>query len=452
MPPESSVRILFVGDMHLGLLPSSVPDAVIDQGGFSARDLGPAAAWERIVDAALAHRVHAVALAGDLVDRDNAMFEAYGPLASGVRRLVEHGIVVAAVAGNHDTEVLPRLAAEIEGFHLLGPGGTWSQVAIPGDQGLNLQLVGWSFPARHHTASPLRNELPPLEGITLGLLHADLDAFGSEYAPVRKTELAKTGLQGWFLGHIHRPDEIPADGEPFYLGSVTGLNPNETGLHGPVLVQVSGNGALAARRLPLAPLRWEKLTIDCSELEDPVRQIESHLLGRLGKYFGSPGNQLDEVRALGVRLTLTGAVDDPATMENILRNLDLDQLVTRHQGTVLFVQKITNRLVARIDLFKVAERADPPGLFARRILALENPHKHVPGVTDPFQLSSDLVEQARQELTRVDSAAAFKDLMPDSTAPSADRIREILIQSGRLALAGMLNQSDSAKEAGHAVG
>ena len=153
MPPESSVRILFVGDMHLGRLPSSVPQAVIDQGGFSPRDLGPAAAWQRIVDAALSHRVHAVALAGDLVDRDNAMFEAYGPLATGIRRLTEHGVLVAAVAGNHDTEVLPRLAAEIPDFHLLGPGGTWSEMNISGDQGFNVQLVGWSFPARHHTAS-----------------------------------------------------------------------------------------------------------------------------------------------------------------------------------------------------------------------------------------------------------------------------------------------------------
>ncbi len=452
MPSDSTVRILFVGDMHLGRLPSSVPDAVSEQGGFSPRDLGPAAAWERIVDAALTHRVHAVALAGDLVDHDNAMFEAYGPLATGVRRLVEHGVLVAAVAGNHDTEVLPRLASEIIGFHLLGPGGTWSTLDIPGDQGLDVQLTGWSFPARHHSASPLQSGLPPLKGITFGLLHADLDAFGSEYAPVRKAELEKAGLQGWFLGHVHRPDEIPPDGEPFYLGSVTGLNPNETGLHGPVLVQVSGNGGWAARRLPLAPLRWEKLEVDCSGLDDPANQIESHLLGRLGHFFGSPGNQLDEVRALGVRLTLTGSVDDPAAMEKVLRDLERDQLVTSHEGTVLFVQKITNRLVTRMDLVQVAQRGDPPGLLARRILALENPRSPVPGVPDPVQLSSDLVDQARQSLTRVDSVPAFKDLMPDSSAPASDQIRQILARSGRLALAGMLNQPDDAKEAGHAVG
>ena len=67
MSPDSSVRILFVGDMHLGRLPSRIPDTALDQGGWSRREIGPAGAWRRIVDAALELEVDAVALAGDLV-------------------------------------------------------------------------------------------------------------------------------------------------------------------------------------------------------------------------------------------------------------------------------------------------------------------------------------------------------------------------------------------------
>ena len=119
MPPEPSVRILFVGDMHLGRLPSRVPSAALDREGMNLLEIGPAGTWKRIVDAAIEHGVDAVALAGDLVERDNAMFEAYGPLATGVRKLVAQGIIVAGVAGNHDTRVLPKLAMEIDGFHLL---------------------------------------------------------------------------------------------------------------------------------------------------------------------------------------------------------------------------------------------------------------------------------------------------------------------------------------------
>ena len=451
MPPESSVRILFVGDMHLGRLPSRVPDAALDQGSMNLRDLGPGAAWERIVDAALSHQVHAVALAGDLVEGNNAMFEAYGPLATGVRRLVDKGVTVAAVAGNHDTVALPRLAAEIEDFHLLGPGGTWSMVEISGDDGFSVRLAGWSFPAKHHSASPLLHDPPPPEGITFGLLHADLDASRSKYAPVRGSELQGAGYQGWFLGHIHKPEAIPTDRAPFYLGSVTGLKPTETGTHGPVLVQVSGGGAFTGHRLPLAPLRWEHPDLDCTNLDDPASRIEDHLLRRLRLLFKELESALDEVRALGVRITLTGTVTDPAALENVLRNIDSDRLVTLHEGTVCFVQKIHNRVTARVDLAELARRADPPGLLARQILVLEDPGKPIPGVDDPAAMAAELLEDACQALAKVDGDSAFNALSEEEKSTTAD-IRRMLARTGRLALAGLLDQTERAKEAGHAAG
>jgi hypothetical protein len=451
MPPESSVRILFVGDMHLGRLPSRVPDAVLDLGALNLQDLGPTAAWERIIEEANIQRVHAVALAGDLVEGDNAMFEAYGPLATGVRRLVARGILVAAVAGNHDTVALPRLAAEIDGFHLLGAGGTWSTVTITGDPGLAVTLAGWSFPARHHSASPLLNPPPDPMGITLGLLHGDLDVSPSGYAPVRTADLHRVSYQGWFLGHVHKPDAVPHDGSPFYLGSVTGLKPTETGSHGPVLVQVFPRGESTARRLALAPLRWEELELDCSDLEDPPGLIESHLLGGMRGLFKDLQDQLDEVRALGVRVTLRGRIADPAAMERALRALDLDRLVTRHEGVVLFVQKITNQVTAQIDLATLAHQADPPGLLARNILALENPGAPVPGIDDPGALVADLVEAARLTLSRVDGDAVFRELSGEGN-PSCSEIRYMLARSGRLALAALLDQTARTKEVGHAAG
>jgi exonuclease SbcD len=451
MPPDSSVRILFVGDMHLGRLPTRVPGTVLDLGGMSLRDLGPTVAWERIVQTALNHRVHAVALAGDLVHHDNAMFEAYGPLAAGVRKLVAQGIIVAAVAGNHDTVVLPRLAAEIDGFHLLGPGGTWSTVVIQGDHGQTVTLSGWSFPSRHHSVSPLLNNPPRGEGLTFGLLHTDLDASRSEYAPVRSTELKSVGFQGWFLGHVHKPDPIPNDGAPFYLGSVTGLKPTETGNHGPVLAQISREGKMSTLRIPVAPLRWEHVDLDCTDLVDPTDRIQDHLLRRLRLLFADLETQLDEVRALGVRVTLTGTIADPAAMERSLRNLDSGQLVIPHEGLVIFVQRINNRVTARIDLVGLANRADPPGLLARKILALENPGVPVPEVSDADALASELVETARQTISRTDGNSVFNELSAAEEITS-EEIRRMLARTARLTLAGLLDQTGDAKEAGHAVG
>ena len=450
MPPESSVRILFVGDMHLGRLPSRVPPAALDQGGMNLRDIGPAGTWKRIVEAAIELEVDAVALAGDLVERDNAMFEAYGPLANGVRQLAEKGITVAGVAGNHDTRVLPKLAAEIDGFHLLGPGGTWSTLPVSGKNGLTINLAGWSFPSFHHTASPLLTAPPQPDGITFGLLHADLFDAGSRYAPVKSADLQNVGYRGWFLGHIHKPDPILTDGTPFYLGSVTGLKPTETGSHGPVLVQVDSGGNFEARRLPLATLRWEERDLDCSDLTDPAGDLAAHLLGELRDLHDSLENELDETLALGLRVTLTGESDDPAALEKAARVFEFGDAVIKLGETVLFVQKITNRVEARIDLLEVAGRSDPPGLLARQILALENPGQPVPGVTDTAAVVDELVAAARRTIGKVDRETAFTPLVGEDSDLSTKQIKGMLARSGRLALAGLLAQP-TGREANHAV-
>ena len=192
------MKILAVGDMHLGRTPSRLPPQL------HARELGPAEAWRRTVTAALDHGVKAVLLAGDVVDRDDDFFEAYKALENGVRRLSDAGIDVIGVAGNHDVKVLPRLARHIPQFRLLGEGGTWESCRI--EQGADaVTLWGWSFPQARVLTSPLEgSSLNPAPGINLGLLHCDRDAGAdSPYAPITRQELERAGLDGWLLGHIH---------------------------------------------------------------------------------------------------------------------------------------------------------------------------------------------------------------------------------------------------------
>ncbi len=90
MPPDPSVRILFVGDMHLGTRPARVPAGLPE-----ADAMGPGGAWDRTVRAALDHGVRAVALAGDVVNRRNELFEARRPLDRGLGRLADAGTIPA---------------------------------------------------------------------------------------------------------------------------------------------------------------------------------------------------------------------------------------------------------------------------------------------------------------------------------------------------------------------
>ena len=112
-------RLMCVGDIHLGRRPSRLSDRVDDL-GIGIHELTPAAAWQTAVDWALANDIDAVALAGDVVERLEDRFEAYGHLERGVRRLVDAGISVVGVAGNHDVLALPRLADQLPEFKLIG--------------------------------------------------------------------------------------------------------------------------------------------------------------------------------------------------------------------------------------------------------------------------------------------------------------------------------------------
>ena len=89
------MKLLAVGDIHLGRTPSRLPPELADR----ARELGPAEAWRRAVNAAIAAEVGAVLLAGDVVERDDDFFEAYRELSQGVKRLTDAGIAVIGVAG-----------------------------------------------------------------------------------------------------------------------------------------------------------------------------------------------------------------------------------------------------------------------------------------------------------------------------------------------------------------
>src|SRR5690606_31256677 len=82
-PCEAPVKILCTGDVHIGRSSTRF------RGDPDARALSCAGAWSLIVDRAIAERVDLVAVSGDLVDRANRYFEAYGPLERGLERLKE---------------------------------------------------------------------------------------------------------------------------------------------------------------------------------------------------------------------------------------------------------------------------------------------------------------------------------------------------------------------------
>lgn len=422
-----TIKLLAVGDMHLGRQPSRLPQEIAGEG----RRYGPAEAWSRSVDRAIESGVHIVALAGDLVEQDDDYFEAYRDLRAGVERLAAEGIQVIGVTGNHDVKVLPRLAEELPDFCLLGAGGEWqSRHFGAGDE--RLTIHGWSFPQRRVTESPLAGHaFERGEGLNLGLLHCDRDQRDSHYAPVTSGELRAAGLDGWLLGHIHRPDALAADNPFGYLGSISGLHPGEHGIRGPWLIEIEHGRIAAFEQWPLAPIQWQRIDLDLAGIESPeeadgrllqqVRELEEELQTR----------QLPPL-ALGLRVRLTGRTrHGGAVADRLLKETNV--ATTHHLHT--FIEKITVATRPEADLEQLAEsrRGKYPGLLAQQLLLLDRP-------ADDDQRRT-LIENARRGLETRASEARWSGL----ARPELDdeSVAAMLADTGIRLLEDLLNQEET---------
>ena len=304
------MKILCTSDIHLGR-PPSLP-------GFPGQALTSRSAWDFVVTSALAERADLVLLAGDVVERDNRYFEAWAPLKEGVLRLLQAGLTIAAIAGNHDAEVLPRLHLELARelppeaaarFILLGRDpqdgrmGVWThQVVRLGLE--SLRLLGWSFPSHHHEADPMQG-LPAFPGDlpTLGLLHGDLDVAGSPYAPFASAALRAAPVDRWVLGHIHAP--TARDGAPFYCGSPLPLRASETGAHGCWILELNGRTWSAPRLVP-APIRIEALDVALGPEDTGQAQVQAAIHRGMQSAIRDGLADAPELKGLLFRVRLTG--------------------------------------------------------------------------------------------------------------------------------------------------
>src|SRR5690606_32647583 len=205
--------LLCAADLHLGRQPSRLGGPVRSL----AEELSGSVAWRRLIDAAIEHRVTAVLLAGDVLDDEHDYYEAFGELRAGGERLVGAGVAVVAVSGNHDVEVLPRLAQAVPDLVLLGDGGTWQADALGDDTGSVERPPLAALPAPR--ASP-----PPAP--LLGRRLCGRGQCGRRYAAVTSAEPAAAGVGAWLLGDVHRPDFGLRGG---YLGPLAGAGPGEEG-------------------------------------------------------------------------------------------------------------------------------------------------------------------------------------------------------------------------------
>ena len=366
-----ALRVLVTGDLHIGRTSTRLPKS-IPTDSETARAVN---GWQSIVEHAITGGVNVLILTGDVADQDNKFWEAIGPLQTGLRRLAEHGIRTLAVAGNHDHDVLPRLADALgdEGnFTLLGRGGQWQRETITVDGRPVLHVDGWSFPAKVVNHDPVQSyPAAPGHGVAVvGVVHGDVDDAASQYAPLNLRVLTAQPVDGWLLGHIHKP-HLYAQNTPFvlYPGSLQALDFGESGVHGPWQFEVDAGRIELPRQVPMSCCRYDDVEIDLTGVADDagfetavigaVRDAEQRMMRESG----------DRLQALSLRLRLAGrtplfdrltALSDP-----------LLEYTGSTTGLAVRIDHVRQEVLPEIDLASLARGSTPLAVAAGLLHAVE---------------------------------------------------------------------------------
>jgi len=423
------MKLLLSGDIHLGRTSTRLPGTLKQEAGSTA------SAWHRLVDLALAREVDLVCLSGDMVDADNRFWEAVGPLEQGIRRLADKGITTLVVSGNHDHDVLPRLADAVNSpwLRLLGRGGAWQRYVHSGDHGPLLAVDGWSFPQQDVTRDPVSAYQPSDPGApVLVLLHGELDAPGSRYAPLDRPSMQALPVDGWILGHNHNPPGERQDrgaAPILYVGAPQALDPSEFGLHGPWIAELDAEGIRNLTQIPCSDVRYETLRVDLSGVHSE-EVFESTVLSGLDDFAAEIASEAGPLRYLSLRLELFGQTELAPRLPGLSTNLtDTERQM---QQFLVGLDKTAITATAPVDLQEYARSDTPPGALARILLELDR--------EEPSQEVRDLISRTQRKL---EESGGRRDcsLLSEGVKADAEAARRVLrLEAGNL-LSELLRQA-----------
>lgn len=427
---DGQLQLLCTGDLHLGRHPTQIPDPL------DGPECSPRSVWRDIVREAIDRDVDAVVLTGDIADRENRYFEAYGAFEAGVIDLDDAGIPIITVAGNHDSEFLPRMVDDIglDSLHLLGAEGTWERWTLENNGTTAAHFEGWSFPREHVSTSPLEAyDLPEVDDAPqVGVLHAELDSPRSQYAPVDSSELRNTQEVCWLLGHIHVPGiQIESDPMTLYPGSPQGLDPGEQGIHGPWLVTIAPDGGVEADQIPLGTVCYDEIQVDVADAED-LQAVGAEVSTAIQQYV-QDDLETGNMSAFLPRVQLTGRT--PAHTELVEGTQTLEeQLATRHGSIDIQIESVKVNTRPDVDLESLADGDGPVSYLADLLLALDE--------DDSGDEYSQVIDNAHDAMQQAYSAGAYNLLRREAEveSPNRDAAIEMVEQEARVLLDTLLQQ------------
>lgn len=264
------IRFIHAADFHLDSAFGALPAEQALSRRRESRELGA-----RMADYANSRGIDLVLLAGDLFDSSTAFRETGETLAEAFGTMQAR---VFVSPGNHDW---------------IGPGSPWLTVRWPENVCIfreaaltaaevpewNLVVHGAAFTGPEQAEGLLAGFSAPRDGrLHIGLLHGEVDPPSARYNPIRREEIAASGLQYLALGHVHKRAEPAKLGETVFAwpGCTEGRGFDELGEKGFYEGELDEAGGVSLAFVPFARRRYRVLEADVTG-RAPLDAVEAVL-------------------------------------------------------------------------------------------------------------------------------------------------------------------------------
>jgi len=265
-----ALRFLHAADLHLdtpftarGRYPEHVA-AVLRDASLTA--------FGALVEAALAHEVGFVVIAGDVYDGAERGVRAQLRFRDGLEQLSDAGIRSFVAHGNHDPvdEGWSAIARFPELVEVFPAGEVASHAFEVAGQAVTVHGISYGTAKVSENLSQ-RFRAPTTPGLHVGVLHANVgsDPAHEAYSPCSVAELCAVGLDYWALGHIHARRVLHRDPWIVYPGNLQGrsIRASEGGPKGALLVEAVDGRIGEPELLALDVVRFATAEVDATGLD-----------------------------------------------------------------------------------------------------------------------------------------------------------------------------------------
>lgn len=284
--------------------------------------------------------VDLVLLAGDLFDSGSAYRDTKEQLVQALGQM-EARVFIAP--GNHDWYGPAwQMADWPENVHIFRENHL-AAVEIPE---WNLCVHGAAFTAPEQARGFLAGFAAPEDGRHhIAVLHGELEPAEARYAPLRREEIAASGLRYLALGHIHKRMEPRTFGKTVcaWPGCLEGRGFDELGEKGFYEGTLADDGSVSLKFVPFSRRRYEILEVDVTG-QEPGRAVEAAL----------PADTTDHL----YRILLTGETGESGVDAAQLQTMLADRF---------YALEIRDHTRMAEDIWQRAEEDSLRGMFLREL-------------------------------------------------------------------------------------